>query len=104
MRQPMFEGGFMENDKSLEEQNAELKKLLSETQLMYDRLKQGQRQALKIKKGITLIGVSFALILLVYAFYLLIMSGTAPWYLMLLFLLVILFSILGIVASIIGNY
>lgn len=46
MRQPMFGGGFMENDKSLEAQNAELKKLLSETQLTYDRMKQRQRKIL----------------------------------------------------------
>ncbi|GHO42693.1 hypothetical protein [Ktedonospora formicarum] len=94
----------MESDKFLDEQSAELQRALSEAQFVLDRIEQRKRKTLAIKKKVALFGFSFALITILYAFYSLLISGIAPWYLILVFIIVILCFIFGIFVSVTADH
>ena len=87
----------MENNKSLEEQNVDLKKLMGEIQLELDNTKQRRRNVLRVKKIITISAISLCIILMFLVLYILIASGTTTWFLIFLFILMILVLIVSMV-------
>lgn len=83
----------MDNNKPLEEQNVDLKKLMGEIQAELDNIEQRRRNMLRVKKIIALSAISPCTILMFPALYILIASRTATWFLIFLYILMILILI-----------